>query len=388
MRPQGLKTQAERDLHAQREARPLASLPAHRGGLRIAQIAPLWESVPPGRYGGTERVVSWLTEELVARGHAVTLFASGDSKTSARLVAGAPRALRGSRDVDPLAAHLRSLACLQRMAHEFDVIHCHADVLGLVALRHCATPTVTTLHGRLDLAGIPDLLHSLAEMPLVSISDAQRLAAPRAGWIGTVYHGLPLERCPVGAGTGDYAVFLGRISPEKRPDAAIRIARRAGVRLVIAAKVDEVDRRYFEAVVEPLLRGPGVEFLGEIRDEAKVALLGDARALLFPVLWPEPFGLAMIEAMACGTPVLARRCGSTPEVVDDPRVGVVCDDDCGLVEALRESHRFDRAACRAHVERRFSVDVMAERYEGLYRSLVGPERRPERAEPALVLEAS
>jgi glycosyltransferase involved in cell wall biosynthesis len=259
---------------------------------------------------------------------------------------------------------------VQDRAGEFDVIHSHLDVLGLPAWRGCRAPVVSTLHGRLDLPGLPDLLREFDDQPLVSISDAQRAPAPDACWAATIHHGLPLAPYTVGPGRGDYVVFLGRISPEKRPDAAITIARRAGVRLVITAKVDRVDREYFATVVEPLLREPGVEFVGEVDDAAKVALLRDARALLFPILWPEPFGLAMIEALACGTPVLTRRCGSTPEIVDDPRVGVVADDDDALVAALGRLDQLDRAACRAHVERRFTVGRMADAYEALYRRLM------------------
>ena len=352
--------------------------------LRIAQVAPLYEAVPPALYGGTERVVSWLTEELVRRGHQVTLFASGDSHTGARLVAPTKRAVRGSTEVDPLFTHLGELASVQDQAAQFDVIHSHVDVLGLLGFRRTGrTPVVTTLHGRLDLPSLPDLLEQVRDMPLVSISDAQRSPAPRAGWIGTVYHGLPLTEYVMGAGRGDYAVFLGRISPEKRPDAAIEIARRAGMRLVIAAKIDDADRAYFEQI-EHLFRLPGVDFIGEVNEREKVALLGEARALLFPILWPEPFGLAMIEAMACGTPVLTRRCGSTPEIVDDPRVGIVCDDDEGLVRALGRVDDFDRAACRELVERRFSVEQMADGYEAIYRSLCG--RSPGQKNRALVPE--
>jgi len=350
--------------------------------LRIAQVAPLYEAVPPRRYGGTERVVSWLTEELVARGHDVTLFASGDSVTRAKLVSVTSRAVRGDREIDPILTHLLQLASVQDRAREFDVIHSHVDALGMLTLRRSPTPTLTTLHGRLDLSSLGRLLQHLNDMQVVSISDAQRRPAPQAGWAGTVYHGLPLAEYEPGPGAGDFVVFLGRISPEKRPDAAIEIARRAGVHLVIAAKVDPVDQVYFEEVVEPMLAGPGVDFIGEVDDLEKVALLREARALLFPILWPEPFGLAMIEAMACGTPVLTRRCGSTPEIVDDPRIGAVCDDDQGLVDALADLDRFDRAACRAHVERRFSVEKMADGYEELYREH-GKRGRPSsgRADP-------
>jgi len=350
------------------DARPPAILARP---LRIAQVAPLWETVPPARYGGTERVVSWLTEELVARGHDVTLFATGDSQTGARLIATTPRALRTDADADPFVSHVRELGMVQDRADAFDVIHSHLDILGLPAWRSCPVPIVSTLHGRLNLPGLPELLREFDDQPLVSISDAQRAPAPDAHWAATVHHGLPLRPFIAGPGSGDYVVFLGRISPEKRPDAAIRIARRAGIRLVIAAKVDRVDREYFAAVVEPMLREPGVDFVGEVDDVDKVMLLRDARALLFPILWPEPFGLAMIEALACGTPVLTRRCGSTPEIVDDPRIGVVADDDAGLVSALGRLDTFDRGVCRAYAERRFAVGRMADDYEALYRRLAG-----------------
>jgi glycosyltransferase involved in cell wall biosynthesis len=343
--------------------------------LRIAQVAPLYEPVPPFQYGGTERVVSWLTEELVRRGHEVTLYASGDSRTEARLIAGSARALRGDRDADPLLAHVYQLALVQDHAARFDVIHSHTDVLGMIAFRRLATPVLTTLHGRLDLQPLAPVLRQTNDMALASISDAQRRPAPECRWIGTVYHGLPLDAYTPGPGQGDYVVFLGRISPEKRPDAAIRIARRAGIRLVIAAKVDPSDRAYFETVVAPLLEeGGGADFVGEVDEAEKIALLQNARALLFPILWPEPFGLAMIESMACGTPVLTRRCGSTPEIVDDPRVGVVCDDDEGLSAALARIDDFDRRACRRHVERRFSVARMADDYEQLYARLLASRR--------------
>src|SRR5262245_39873717 len=245
--------------------------------LRIAQVSPVCEAVPPRRYGGTERVVSWLTEELVARGHEVTLFASGDSVTRAKLVSVTPRAVRGDRGIDSVLTHLLQLACVQDRAREFDVIHTHIDALGMVTLRRSPTPTLTTLHGRLDLPPLGRLLQHLKDMPLVSISDAQRQPALQAGWVGTVYHGLPLAEYEPGTGTGGFVVFLGRISPEKRPDAAIDIARRAGVHLVIAAKVDPVDQAYFDEVVKPMLAGPGVDFIGEVDDVEKVALLREAR---------------------------------------------------------------------------------------------------------------
>ena len=361
------------------------------GALRIAQLAPMFESVPPMLYGGTERVVSWLCEELVQRGHDVTLFASGDSRTSARLVPVVERALRLNSGglVDPVAMHVAAAEMVRLRAGEFDVIHAHIDALSFPALRGAAAPMVTTLHGRLDIDGLGLLYEAFPDQPVVAISEAQRSQRPEAGWVATVHHGLPIDACPVGAGLGDYLLFLGRISPEKRPDVAIRAARRAGARLVIAAKVDPVDRRYFSDAVEPLLRGPGVEFIGEVDDRAKVALLRDARALLFPIEWPEPFGLVMIESMACGTPVITRRCGSVPEVIADGRTGFVCDDDDALVPAIARVGEIDRGACRRWVEDRFSVTRMAIDYERVYRRLAARHAGDEvRAAPVLAAVTS
>jgi glycosyltransferase involved in cell wall biosynthesis len=338
--------------------------------MRIAQIAPVCESVPPGGYGGTERVVSWLTEELVRRGHRVTLFASGDSDTRARLVPVVETALRLGGRFDPTMAHVLAVGMAKRRASEFDVIHAHVDYLAFPAFTESDPPVVSTLHGRLDVEGLAPVVGHFGRFPLVSISDAQRAPLPGANWLATVHHGLPLADYPMGSGAGDYLLFVGRMSPEKRPDVAIDVARRAGVRLVLAAKVDRVDQAYFDAVVRPLLGEPGIEFIGEVGQAEKVALLRDARALLFPILWPEPFGLVMIEAMACGTPVVARRCGSVDEVIADGRVGIVCDGDEDIVRALDAAREIDRAACRRWVEQRFSVERMATGYERLYRRLV------------------
>ena len=347
--------------------------------VRIALLSPLYESVPPQKYGGTERVVSWLADELVRRGHHVTLFASGDSRTRAELVPVVDRALRlGHRGLllDSYALHLAAAARVRARAHDFDVIHSSIDYLAFPAFRDAPVPFVTTMHGRLDIAGLTEV-HGAYPLPVVSISDAQRAALPDAAWVATVYHGLPIEPGPVGPGGGDYVVFLGRISPEKAPDAAIRAARRAGVRLVIAAKIDPADRAYHDEVIAPLLRaGDGVEFIGEVDDAQKVALLRDARALLFPICWPEPFGLVMIEAMACGTPVIARRSGSVPEIVDHGRTGLICDDEDQLVAALHAIDRLDRAACRRAVEQRFSVARMTSDYETLYHDLAERRRFP------------
>src|SRR5581483_4762882 len=273
--------------------------------MRIAQIAPLFERVPPHRYGGTERVVSYLTEELVARGHDVTLFASGDSITRARLVPGAPKSLRlGDPHVDPVALHLGMLLAVYERAKEFDLIHSHTDYLGLPLINRSSVPRVQTLHGRLDLPEIHPIYRAFPEVAFVSISDAQRAPLDGISWAGTVHHGLPHDLYGFHESPGDYLLFLGRISPEKRPDAAIRVAVRAGVPLRIAAKVDRPDQGYFDQVVRPLLGHPLVEYLGEVDDGEKERLLGGALALLFPLDWPEPFGMVLIEALACGTPII------------------------------------------------------------------------------------
>jgi hypothetical protein len=338
--------------------------------MRIAQVAPIAEAVPPERYGGTERVVSWLTEELVRRRHDVTLFAAGSSRTSARLVPVVPCALRqNDQRYDTVSWQPLEEALVQKRAAEFDIIHSHIDEFAVAMLsRGVATPVLTTLHGRLDRHDVQRLLGN-NRMPVVSISHAQRDPVPAASWVANIYHGLPLDCYRPGPGDGDYVVFLGRISPEKRPHVAIDIARRAGVRLVIAAKVDPVDRRYFEEVVRPRLSGPLVDFVGEVDEQAKGRLLRHARALLFPILWPEPFGLAMVEALAHGTPVITRRCGSTPEVVAHGRVGYVCDDDESLIEALKQVGQLNRADCRRWVEEHFSVERMTADYERVYQTL-------------------
>jgi glycosyltransferase involved in cell wall biosynthesis len=332
--------------------------------MRIAQLAPLDEAVPPRRYGGTERVVSWLTEELVRRGHEVTLFASGDSESAAEVVPVIARAERPKGDLDSLVARMLQLGMMARRAHEFDVIHSHLDVFGMPGL--AGHPALSTLHGRLDTGLYPSILKTFADHPLVSISDAQRAPVPGANWLATVPHGLPIERYPFTPVAGDYFAFIGRISPEKRPHVAIEIARRAGVRLVLAAKVDHVDREYFEQMVRPRLGEPGIEFVGELEEQDKIELARGARALLFPILWPEPFGLAMIESLACGTPVLTRRCGSTPEIVTHGKVGFVCDSDAEIERSISRVDEIDRRDCRLTVEARFTATHMARRYEALY----------------------
>ena len=346
--------------------------------MRIAQVAPLFESVPPRLYGGTERIVSYLTEELVRRGHDVTLFASGDSRTSARLVPIVDRATRlnGTSHGVIGAEFTRELGMVFARARDFDVIHCHVDYLAFPFDGLTPTPTVHTMHGRLDLPHLVSMYRQFRTVPLVSISDAQREPLEPLGvrWAGTVYHGLPVDRYAFAPRDEGYLAFLGRISPEKRADLAIEVAQRVGLPLKIAAKVDPADQEYFERVVEPMLDDPLVEFLGEIGEQDKPAFLGGARALLFPIDWPEPFGLVMIEAMACGTPVIARPCGSVPEVVIDGRTGFLADTLVDLADAVKRVDELDRAECRRHVETRFSVSRMAEEYERVYRRL-GARRR-------------
>jgi glycosyltransferase involved in cell wall biosynthesis len=338
--------------------------------MRIAQVSPLYERVPPSRYGGTERVVAHLCDELMRRGHDVTLFASGDSDTLATLVPVTPRALRLDPDArDPLAAHTLELAQVFERAEAFDVIHCHVDYLAFPYARLVRTPTVHTLHGRLDLPSLPPLFRHFAGVPMVSISDAQRrpLDGIDVRWAATVHHGLPLEEYPYFPARGRYLAFLGRISPEKGPDVAIEIAKRTGHPLRIAAKVDPVDREYFKRDIEPLLDHPLIEFIGEIAQDEKPAFLGGALALLFPIDWPEPFGLAMIEAMACGTPVIARPCGSVAEVIVPGETGWLGDTVADLVRAVERTDELSREACRRAVEERFTVQRMARDYEAVYR---------------------
>jgi glycosyltransferase involved in cell wall biosynthesis len=339
--------------------------------MKIAQIAPLYESVPPKLYGGTERVVSYLTEELVRQGHDVTLFASGDSQTQARLESVCDSALRLTRCADPLAHHILMLDQVLDRAPEFDVLHFHTDYVHFPATRHLELPAVTTLHGRLDLPDLVPLYQRFDRVPVVSISQSQRRPLGRVNWVGNVYHGLPPNLCRPNFKRGDYLAFLGRISPEKRPDRAIRIAVAAGMKLKIAAKVDAVDREYFASEIEPLLKSPGVEFLGEINDSQKSEFLGNAYAYIFPIDWPEPFGLAMIEAMACGTPTIAFNCGSVPEVIDEGVTGFIVNSEEEAVKALKRIPDFNRARCRATFERRFTVCRMAKDYLSIYQALVG-----------------
>jgi glycosyltransferase involved in cell wall biosynthesis len=345
--------------------------------MRIAQIAPLFESVPPQLYGGSERVVSYLTEELVKQGHHVTLFASGDSVTSADLVPCTPRALRLDAAVrDPVPHYILMLEKVRDRAHEFDILHFHIDYLHFPVFRTIAARTVTTLHGRLDIPDLRPLYRTIDDMPLVAISKAQRRPLPIANFVATVHHGMPIElHRPTFEPRERYLAFLGRICPEKRPDLAIQIARACGMRLKIAAKVDKVDERYFHDVVAPLLNGHGVEFIGEIDEGTKTAFLGEAAALLFPIDWPEPFGLAMIEAMACGTPVLAFGNGSVPEIVDEGITGFIVSTIDEATRALPHVLALDRRAVRRRFEERFSAARMARDYVRVYRALLSKSAR-------------
>lgn len=341
--------------------------------MRIAQIAPLYEAVPPKLYGGTERIVAYLTDALVDLGHTVTLFASGDAITKANLVAVREQAIR----LDPapiksdVAAHLIMLDEVRRRAAQFDVFHFHVDLIQFPMFRAFAARTVTTLHGRLDVNGLAEAYARWPQYPLVSISDHQRTPIPAANWAATIHHGLPsMQLRPRSRVDGGYLAFLGRISPEKRPDRAIAIAKATGVPLKIAAKVDGADRAYFHDVIEPLLDDPLVEFIGEINEEQKCPFLAEARALLFPIDWPEPFGLVMIEAMSCGTPVIAWRCGSVPEVVSDGLTGFIVDGQEAAISAVNRVGMLDRAAIRREFETRFSVETMAANYVKVYTQLL------------------
>jgi glycosyltransferase involved in cell wall biosynthesis len=339
--------------------------------MRIAQIAPLIESVPPQRYGGTERIVSYLTEELVRAGHDVTLFASADSRTRAKLRPMSETGLRlAPQPQDAVARHLLMLEEVRRSARDFDVIHAHVDLLHYPLLRDHCDRCLTTLHGRLDLPHLPRIHDVFEAFPLISISDHQRRPLPEAFWMATIHHGLPVDLLPYSSKPGGYLAFLGRISPEKRPDRAIEIAALAGAPLKIAAKVDPADIGYWEDVIRPLLkRSPNVEFIGEINDHEKAAFLGGAGALLFPIDWPEPFGLVMIEAMACGTPVIAFDHGSVTEIVDDGVTGFLVRTVDEAAECVALAERIDRAEVRRQFERRFSAERMARDYLAVYRSM-------------------
>ena len=335
--------------------------------MRIAQIAPLAESVPPKLYGGTERVVAYLCDELVRQGHSVTLFASGDSQTRARLSPLCDVGLRLSREMrDSQALHMLMIEQVARRAIEFDIIHFHVAPLHFSVARRLTAAHITTLHGRLDLPDNGSLYHEFSDIPVVSISHAQRAPVRHANWIGTVHHGIPPDELRFSGRGGRYFAFLGRISPEKRVDRAIEIAKACGFPLRIAAKVDPVDADYFARHIEPLLDHPLITFVGEIGHEDKSDFLGGARALLFPIDWPEPFGLVMIEALACGTPVLAFRGGSVDEVIDDGVTGFIVEHIEQAIEAAIRIHTIDRSACRRAFEQRFTAERMASRYLRLY----------------------
>jgi glycosyltransferase involved in cell wall biosynthesis len=337
--------------------------------MKIAQIAPLYESVPPALYGGTERVVANLVDALVDAGHDVTLFAAGDARTKARLIPGCKHSLR--LDTNPLksdiALHLTMLDQVLRRADDFDILHFHIDILHFPMFEDIAERTLTTLHGRQDLKGLPEFYRLWPKFPLVSISQNQRAPMRFANWVGTVHHGLPsdvLAPCP--SPRGDYLAFLGRISIEKRVDRAIEIAKRCGIPLKIAAKVDNADKAYYEEMIAPLIDGTFIQYIGEIDEQGKPEFLGNARALLFPIDWPEPFGLAMIEAMACGTPVIAWNCGSVPEIVEPGVTGIIVDSIDEAVAAVRDIDSIDRAGIRRAWEKRFSANIMADNYLRLY----------------------
>lgn len=336
--------------------------------MRIAQVTPLYEAVPPKLYGGTERVVAHLSDALVDLGHDVTLFASADAQTKARLAPVRDQAIR----LDPaplksdLAAHMSMLAEVRRRADEFDVIHFHTDMIHFPFFEHMAERTLTTLHGRLDMKDLPEVYAAWPSFPLVSISHDQRRPLPDAHWAGTVHHGMDAGLYDFHPKSEGYLAFLGRISPEKRPDRAIKLAIESGRRLKIAAKVDRADEQYFLEKIEPMMHHPLIEFIGEIGDAQKSEFLGGADALLFPIDWPEPFGLVMIEAMACGTPVIAYRCGSVPEVIEPGITGFIAENDAQALQALSYLDGVDRAQVRRRFEERFSSIAMARRYLELY----------------------
>jgi glycosyltransferase involved in cell wall biosynthesis len=347
--------------------------------MRIAQVAPLYERVPPRRYGGTERVVGWLTEELVRRGHDVTLFATADSETSARLEPCAPGPLRdGGRFLDATAWHTAMLERVASRARSFDVVHVHLDHVHLPLVRRLGVPTVTTLHGRLDLPGVPSLYELFPDVPLVSISHAQRAPLRGACWMATIHHGLPLRDIEPSMRPGEHLAYLGRFSVEKGAAEAIEIAERAGLPLRMAGNLVEPERAYFESEIAPRLAPGRVELVGEVDDAGKGPLLAGARALVFPIDWPEPFGLVMIEALARGTPVIAFRRGSVPEVIQHGVTGLVVDDVAQAVKAVQRVHELDRGLIRAIAERRFSVEAMTTAYLRVYRRLAGAARAPRR----------
>src|SRR5262245_7429150 len=354
--------------------------------MRIAQVAPLAESVPPKLYGGTERVVAWLIDELVELGHDVTLFASGDSGTRATLAPAWPRALRlGRPRSDPIAAQAALLEAVAERAGDFDLIHVHIDWLHLPLLSRLGVPFVTTPHGRLDLPGLANVVRRFPGAPFVSISNNQREPLPDANWLGTVYHGLPVDLFRPSFSKGSYLAFLGRLTAEKGPEIAIRIARASGMPLHIAAKVPRGERGYFKNTLEPQIDGEAVKLTGEVDDKTKGNFLAGAAALLFPIDWPEPFGLVMIEAMACGTPVIAFRSGSVPEVIDDGITGYVVDGEDDAIQARRRLDKLDRRKVRARFEERFSSRRMATEYARLYEALLATELEAPSVTPTMSL---
>ncbi len=340
--------------------------------MRIAQVAPLAESCPPKLYGGTERIVHFLTDELVRQGHDVTLFASGDSQTEGKLVPCVPQALRlvdGASNLIPY--HVGMVEQIRRRLDQFDLVHFHIDLFHYAAIREWNTPTVTTLHGRLDVPGLDSCYRAFPDVPLVSISDHQRSPLPPVNWVQTIYHGLPENMLPFDPDGGDYLVFLGRISPEKRPDRAIEIAVRSGKPLKIAAKVDLVDVEYWETEIRPMVEAyDNVEYIGEVDETQKAELLGKAAALVFPIDWPEPFGLVMIEALSCGTPVIAWRNGSVPEVIQDGVSGRIVESIEEAVAAVKVVVAMPRAAIREQFDKRFTAERMALNYVGVYERLI------------------
>jgi glycosyltransferase involved in cell wall biosynthesis len=339
--------------------------------MKIAQVSPLFERVPPKAYGGTERIVSYLTEELIRLGHDVTLFASGDSITGARLVPAIDESIRlDAVQRTWLAYHTIQMDLVSELAHTFDVIHFHTDYLHFPIARKFSTPHITTLHGRQDLPELVTLYKHFSDVPLISISDSQRIPLPWANWYGTVYHGLPPDLYSFRSEPDDYFVYIGRISLEKRVDRAIDIAQQCGLPLYIAAKIDKADETYFNECIEPLLHDPLVKYIGEVGEPEKRDLLEHARALLFPIDWPEPFGLVMIEAFACGTPVIAYRHGSIPEIMEDGVTGFVVTNQKDAVRAAQSIESIDRKRCRQVFERRFTVAHMAENYLSIYRRLL------------------
>lgn len=345
--------------------------------MRIAQVAPLAESCPPKLYGGTERIVHFLTEELVRQGHDVTLFASGDSQTSAELIACVPMALRLVNGAGNLVPHHGAMVeRVRRKLDDFDVVHFHIDLTQYSAVQTWSVPIITTLHGRLDLPELASCYEPVCDVPLVSISDNQRLPLRNVNWIDTIYHGLPCDLLPVNSVGGSYLVFLGRISPEKRPDRAIEIAVRSGLPLKIAAKIDMVDQEYWDSEIRPMVEAyDTVEYIGEVNEAQKADLLGGAAALLFPIDWPEPFGLVMIEAMACGTPVIAWRNGSVPEIVQDGISGRIVSSIDEAVDAVAEVIAIERATVRASFEARYTASRMAAEYVEVYKQLIERQSR-------------